>query len=157
MQRIIRRYTLEERVVIQEGLDKGLSKAKIGKLINRCPSSLCHEINNRSIDGVYNAIVVHESVIERAFLKKNKSRKRFSADEIAYARECFVSGKSITVIAVELQTCVRTLKKYLFVISDYSINKRTSLGVLDRLNSLEEQIKILFETVKELRVGQISC
>lgn len=82
-----KRLSLDQRVEIRIGLETGKSYRQIGKLIGRCPSTVCREVNNNGGRAAYRPMAAHKTAGVRA--KRPKPTKLATNDAL---RELVIEG-----------------------------------------------------------------
>jgi IS30 family transposase len=142
-------FNLQERIFIQTSLEQGLSQREIARMLNRSEGGMSREILRGSFDGKYNAHKSQELCKER-YISKTRIRKIFTAEEVAYIIKEKENGAPVSKIALDLKTHLSKVKNLL---NQHGIDCRSESyihRIYERIDALEEQVKILFETIKEL-------
>lgn len=146
----LKRFSLEERLMIEKHLNQGRSYREIAHLLNRPPKSIYNEIRHRSFPpNSYNGKEAHNHHLRRMEGRTKKLKKIFSQQDLSYIKDRLNIGISIKQIAVEVGSSEKRIKAALK--ENALSTKSECIGILERINSLEEQVKILFENLMELK------
>ena len=141
--------SLEERETIERFLSEGLSVSAIAHIMKRPPSTIGFEVKKNSKDGVYTAAVAH--VLTRARISKRAESASFPPSAVKLLEQGINSGWSIKKIADISGIAQFSVKKYIDLKKENQEKEmRNSLEM--RIAALEQQIKILFEIIKEKHV-----
>ena len=140
-----RRFIISERITIEESLKKGMSYAEIGKLIGRHKKSVYNEIRNRSLSTRYDALKAQHQVNQRKLGRIAALQRKLSEGEALRIKEAFAMGIPISHIACEMGCGEARISR--FVRGEKIEPHPYKLGVIERIQALEEQMKILIEVV----------
>lgn len=147
---MVKYFTLEERMQIETLVKEGTPKVKIAKILGRHYMSIRHEIYKRSTDEGYSGEFAHKMAVTNMETRHVGYRKIFSENEIEYIKKRYEDGIRPRIIAAELGSSERAVYRHLKKI-EFKTNRPDSIGVIERILALEEQIKILFEIIKEMK------
>jgi IS30 family transposase len=140
---------LDEREQIEKGIKMGDTNAMIARILGRCISCIKQEIAKNGGRERYNAKDSEDRSRRRRENKNSKLSKVFSPDEEQKIREMINSGASMNKICLEMGIRHFRLRKFIdrnnidFVPQNY-------IGFDARIGSLEMQVQILTEQLKEL-------
>jgi IS30 family transposase len=141
---------LEERAQIEAFLGEGKTYYYIALQIGRAPSLISKEVSVGSINGRYD----HKHAQEEAEKRRQKIgafyRRPLSEDQIQEMIHIASQGISIYEIAKKFRCSATRVSKITGISPKNLTNTSGSVSLLSRVDSLEEQVKILFETIKEL-------
>lgn len=147
--------TLYERIFIEDHLRKGLRAFSIAKLLDRPALTVYRDIKLNSVNGVYNGLIAHETALARKKKSSDARRTKFSESDIQYMRDKLKEGATLGYLCSEFKISTKTLSKLLNLEKLKPGPKPDTLGITDRLCALEDQMKLLFEIIKELRNATI--
>jgi hypothetical protein len=141
-------YTLEERIQIETLISAGLSCVQIARELNRSADSIENEIQRGGGRAVYNGKALHERVLRNL----SKRRKPLSEEQIAQIEKGISLGLGCYHIRKMAGCGTRRIFQYIKKHHPtYKSFVRTSEQYLtSRIDSLEMQVEILFEQIKEL-------
>lgn len=144
-------FTLDQREKIELCLKNGIKMYHMAEAVGKPLSSIHREIRTNSINGLYSAERAHGESKNRMQLKAKLMLKVFSQEEESYILTRNEEGLSSHAISIEVGCCRELIRRFLRGKGIRKREKRQSMTVFERLQSLEEQVKILFETIKELQ------
>ena len=140
-----REFTISERMTIEESLKKGMSYAEIGKLIGRPKKSVYNEVIYRRLSTGYDALEAHHHFNQRKLQRIAARQRKFSEGEDLRIKEAFAMGIPISHIACEMGCAEARISR--FVRGEKIETDPYKLGVIERIQALEEQMKILIDIV----------
>jgi IS30 family transposase len=146
MKRETERLNLEERIKIQELLESEHSRFRISKIMCRAYATIQREIQRNSVNGKYDAV-------EADKLSKTIHRMRFrifNLQEAELIKQMVERQAPISEIVRTIKCAKATLRNFLKATRLDKIHKPcSSPGILERLEALEEQMKIVFDALRE--------
>jgi hypothetical protein len=152
-----RKYTLEERKKIQDLLGKGHKRNHIATFLGRHKKSLCKEVLKCvKVHGKYDAELAHEMGTSK---RGGPTPRHLSLKQIELIREGLERGLSLHAMAALAGTSRKKVKEYAeqngYSIAATALERRTftakdQVSFEQRILYLEEQVKILSETIKEI-------
>jgi len=146
----MRRFlSLEDRLKIEEGRKGGLSYSEIARQLGRCTTVVYEEVQKNSQNGVYSGRCAQDiSTIRRLGAGSNR-RRVLSDEEKSFIKENFKKGNSITFLRRSLKTYQGTIISVL--LKEGLFNNPPKEGLLEsRIESLEQQIDIILDKIKEI-------
>lgn len=153
--RKIRYLTLEDRKKIQSFLKEQRSYSFIANHLKRSMSTILYEIErcggrkDYSAESAQNHADEKQKYEGRYYLGRSISLSEEEKQKIA---DLYTEGTAIAQIAKSLERSSKTINKYL---KESQLKKEQIPSLSHRMSILEEQIKILADTVKELYVRNI--
>lgn len=142
-------FTLQERVIIEALLKQGESHRAIAAIIGRSKSSISGELQRRSGPNGYEARGAQAIFELNKKQRIEKLTRKFSQGELDHIKQSREKGMSIDQIAVELGAGSNSIRQILNTLS-YQKPQNTT-GTIERLWAVEQQIKIIFELIEEIR------
>ena len=140
-------YTLEERIQIETLISAGLSYPQIARELNRSTVSIATEIYKGGGRAVYNGKTSHERTLQNM----RKRRKSFSEEQIAQIEKGISLGLGVCHIRKMARCRALRISEYIKKQHPtYRASARSAEYPTSRIDSLEMQIEILFEQIKEL-------
>ncbi len=148
-------FSFEERQKIEEGIKNNLSHRQIAEQLNRSHKVIYIEIKTKKGSRGYVAQEAQDQANLKNENKYTSLRKAFSELEIQYITQRYQSGHSIDVIAKEVGSSFKLVRKK---IKELSIEKnyQHTIGIVERVMALEEQISIIFDLLKELSNDKVN-
>lgn len=143
-------FTLEERLLIEALVKEHRSPTEIAMVLKRSPKSISTELRKRTGEKGYSGKEAHEHCLLNVKNRGQNKLRKFSQTDVAYMKELHDKGLPIRVIAIELGTSERLISRVLKK-QGALIGFHGHVGVLERVSALEEQMKIILETIKEIQ------
>ena len=153
----VRKFTLEERRKLQQLIEKGHSRNDIAEFLGRHVKSLTKEVAACvKMHGRYDAELAHELKTKK---RNGPSPRHLSLEQISLIKEGLERGLTLHATAALARTHRRKVKQYAdthgYTVISAALSNKTMSGpdavsFEQRILFLEEQVKILSETIKEL-------
>lgn len=140
------KLNLEDRLLIQKLLDAGNTKYNVCKTMDRAYVTIHREVKLNSVNGKYYAL-------EADRLSKDRQLARFRSftqEEIECIKQMAERKSSFKDIVRTIKCAKNTLNKFFKENKMQTASTRSNTpGVLERLDALEEQMKIVFDVIKD--------
>lgn len=157
--RIIRRFTLEERQLIEKYIKENKSIREIAILLQRHNGSVKQEIDRCMSKDNYNAEKAHAQAITKK-VPLGKGSRQFTEEEINFIKDKIALGYSTNWVGNRLNADRRTILRFLQKSGIEYFDKRLSgfkpslLEFKERLENLEQQMEIVLDLItKEKKNG----
>lgn len=145
--------SFQERQYIEEALKKGHSQVSIARYLKRSQAIISMEVRKCGDKFKYNAIESQNISDERYQLRGVKKCRIFSEEEVLRIEQFIDEGRSLNYIATMLQVSRSTITNFVrrkgIIYESNSIHSHR-----DKIEGLEEQIKLIFELLQELKNGK---
>lgn len=151
--KVMRYFTFEELQKIEDGVRNNLTYEEIGKLLGRSRYSIKNEIYRFAKKDEYTARGAWE-IREKSILRKNanlfKGNFEVYEEKKSQVGVLLKSGASYAEIRRTVGIGFNTLHR---MVNSYPIKERRewAADIRDRFDSLQQQIDILFDLIKEIR------
>lgn len=147
-----RRYSFEERKIIEEMLkDSFCSTRQIASKLNRHYKSIQVEIRRSGGRESYLATEAQKRAQERNKIRRKKLEKTFSETEIYEINLMFDQRVSYSQIASVIGCSQAVIGRYFRSREMKRPRQYSKMSLLERILAIEEQISIIFETLKEMK------
>ena len=146
----ITELTLAERREIERMLKEGITAKVIHQQMDRSYTTILAEIKRSGGVDHYNAVKAHKDARERKMNRLGVGRKSwtFSEEQIIMIKHLINDGETAALICKKMKVGRERLYKF-FNQQQIDVGHSTRFTVIERLDALEEQVKILSEQVKK--------
>ena len=141
---------LEERKQIEFLLKNGYRTGGIAKILQRTHCCIKAEIRKNGFRTNYNAAMAHEAAIIRKKSRKSKLKGNLTEEEIALITDGINQGLSLNKISKLVGISSYKISAYLRG-NNIKCVPKGYLGFENRVQSLEMQIEIVLDELRELR------
>lgn len=146
----ITQLSLPERREIERMLKEGFSAKSICQTLKRSYTTILDEIRRAGGVDHYNAEKAHKGARERKMgrLGVGKKPTTFSEQQIITIKDCINQGISAPRICKKMKIGHARLHRFLNE-RQIDVGHSTKITIIERLEALEEQMKIMLEQVKK--------
>lgn len=141
---------LDERKIIEEFCKQGSTFGRIAAILDRAHSTIKAEVRKNGGKNQYNAIQAQREADLRNQSRIRKLHKFFTQDQVEQIFSLAKSGKSMSYIACQLKVSCSTISGFLKQ-NNSAIPKRNYAHFIDRIDVLEEHIKLIYELIGEIK------
>lgn len=141
---------LEERLFIEKSLKENLSHGRIAYFLNRARSTISQEIHKNGGQLTYNAKEAQDRRDMRQSGRLYKLCYQLSDEKINEIKDMVSKGYSMNRISKVIECAPSTVSLVLKRLK-IAIKKQNYTAFMERVEALEEQISLIFETIKEMK------